>query len=99
MKDSKVKEPEILTAKTYFWSSAGNASQRRRNEEKNQSEVASFFESIGMEVTRKGDNVIGKAGAITAIFHYSESCNNVYSSLSVHNGEKKSNIRLLRKYY
>lgn len=95
----KKQEPQILTANTYFWSPSGNASGRRANEERRQNEVAEFFQAIGMSVERSGDNVIGKAGAIEVVFHYSESCNNVYKSLSVTNGGKRSNIKLLRKYY
>ena len=45
----KKQEPEILTANTYFWNPSGNASGRRRNEDKRIFEVKDFFESIGME--------------------------------------------------
>lgn len=35
--------PYILTANTFFWSPAGNASQRRRNEEYREKEIESFM--------------------------------------------------------
>lgn len=99
MKKTKVEEPSILTAKTYFWKPAESASGRRRNEERHLSEVALFFNAIGMSVERNGDKVTGVAGAIKAVFQYSESCKNVYKSLDITNNGKRSNIRLLRNYY
>lgn len=96
---AQVSEPSILTANTYFWKPGQNASSRRRNEERNQNKVADFFRSIGMEVTQKGDDIFGQKGYITAVFSYSESCKNVYKSLSVKRNGKNSNILSLRKLY
>lgn len=92
-----VVEPGILTANTYFWSSGGNASSRRRNEERHQAAVADFFEKIGFIVHRSGDAVIARRDDVEAVFHYSESCKNVYKRLAVRRGEKKTNITTIRK--
>lgn len=96
-------EPDILTANTYFWTPAWNASSRRSNERKRLAEVADFFRSIGMQAEEYRDYVEGEitvAGeTITAQFMYSESCKNVYKGLSVHRDGKRSNITALRKLY
>lgn len=92
-----ISEPSILSANTYFWNAAGNASTRRRNEEKRQAEVAAYFKAIGMEVETSGNSVIGEKDGIVAEFSYSESCKNVYKSLSVTRNGNGSNITALRK--
>jgi len=89
--------PEILTANTYYWSANSSADGRRRAEEKRQSQVASFFQSIGFQVNRNGDNVIAEKDGICAEFHYSESCKNVYKTFSVTRNGKRSNITAIRK--
>ena len=94
-------EPSILTANTYFWTAACNASSRRRNEERKQTEVANYLSALGFSVVRSGDNVTGTLltakGEVRVVFHYSESCKNVYKSLSVTRGGKNSNITTIRK--
>ena len=96
-------EPEILTASCYFWKPGCNASSRRNNEKRRQSEVGRFFEAIGLSVAFAGDRVTGESEEILAEFEYSETCKNVYKSLSVCRkvkGEwKKSNITALRRLY
>ncbi len=89
--------PEILTANTYYWSSFGDASSRRRAEEKRQSQVAEFFKAAGFQVERSGDNVIAEKDGVCAEFHYSESCKNVYKTFSVTSNGKRSNITAIRK--
>lgn len=68
----------------YFWSSAGNASQRRRNEEK-------FAES------NPDFNIETKNGLVEVSFSYSESCKNIYYSLDIRLDGEKKDIRLLKK--
>ena len=89
--------PSILTANTYFWSSASSASLRRRNEERHQAVVADFFGSLGMSVSQNGNDVIGEKDGIVAVFSYSESCKNVYKHLSITRNGKRSNITALSK--
>lgn len=95
----QVSEPSILTANTYFWSAGDSASDRRRNESRNLTNVANFFKSIGMNVKESGDKVVGEKDCVVAVFSYSESCKNVYKHLSVTRDGKCSNITSLRKLY
>lgn len=95
--ETTVTEPAILTQNTYFWSGAGNASNRRRNEERHQSAVADFFTKIGFIVHRDGDKVLARRDDVEAVFCYSESCANVYKTLAVMRNGKRSNITTLRK--
>lgn len=89
--------PSIFTANTYFWTPSSNASGRRRNEEKRQSEVAEFFKSIGFEVNHIGDKVIATHGDIEAVFEYRETCGHVYKSLCVTRNGKRSNVSAIKK--
>lgn len=95
----QIQEPAILTANTYFWSPGSIAGTRRRNEAQQFSIVASFFEAIGMKVTRTGHSVIGQKDDIVAEFQYRETCSTVYKSLEVVRNGKRSNIITLRKLY
>ena len=47
--------PSILTANTYFWTPAGNSSNRRRNEERHREAVTSYFVSEGFTFKSKLD--------------------------------------------
>ncbi|NLT51945.1 MAG: hypothetical protein GXX85_13630 [Ignavibacteria bacterium] len=94
---NQISIPSILTANTYFWNSANSASSRRYCEEKRQNEVASFFSEIGFNVKRNGDNVIATKEEVEVVFHYSESCKNVYKTLSITKNGKKSNITAIKK--
>lgn len=96
---SAINEPSILTANTYFWNSASNASSRRRNEERNLSTVENFLKSIGLQVTADSSKVIASSDNLEVRFYYSESCKNVYKSLEVYKNGKRSNITQLRKLY
>jgi hypothetical protein len=88
-------EPTILTANTYFWSSASSASSRRNNEERRNSEVTKFLMGLGFV---ENDGWMTK-GDLKVRFSYSESCNHVYKSLEIYRNGKKSNITALRKLY
>lgn len=64
-----IQVPQIVTANTYFWSSAGNASGRRSNEKRRNAEIEAFvneFSAIPMIIV-EGD--------------YRETCSNVYKSM------------------
>ena len=91
--------PSILTANCYFWNPCSSADGRRRCEEKRQSEVASFFHAAGFAVTRNGNSVNASGFGLDIDFHYSETCGNVYKSLSVYRNGKKSNITAIRKHF
>ena len=96
--NTAISEPAILSAGTYFWSAAGNASSRRRNEERHVASVAAYFAAIGLDVAEEGcDHVTGRAHDLSATFSYSESCKNVYKSLRVVVAGKPSNITQLRR--
>lgn len=95
----KKQEPAILTAKTFFWRPSGNSTGRRQNEDNRIAEVASFFESIGMETELFPGGVTGRKGEIEATFTYSESCKNVYKHFHTTRNGKTSNIHALRKLY
>lgn len=89
--------PEILTANTYFWKSSQSASGRRSNEIKRQNQVSEFFKENGFEVEINGDNVTATKGELKCVFHYSETCKNVYKLFSIYKSDKKSNITQLKK--
>ena len=93
----QISEPSILSANTYFWSSGSSASQRRSSESRNINNVAEYFRSIGLNVTVSCDTVTGTNDSIEATFFYSESCANVYKTLSIYRNSKKSNISAIRK--
>lgn len=62
--------PRIVTANTYFWTPAGNASGRRSNERRREAEIedfASLFDTVP---------------TITVEGSYRETCGNVYKSMS-----------------
>lgn len=94
-------EPTILTANTFYWTAAGAASSRRANEDRRQREVMQYLEWLGMDTSRAGGKVYGEIkfqGATVQVhFTYQESCKNVYKSLEIYHGVKRSNITLLRK--
>jgi hypothetical protein len=97
-----VNEPRIISANTYFWSSASAASSRRSNEERHQASVAAWFDELGMNVTRWDDKVKGSIhhpvlGLVEAWFVYRESCHNVYKTLKVMRAGCTSNVLTLRK--
>lgn len=94
-----VSEPTILTANTYFWSPSNNSGGRRHSEEKYRNIVSDFFRQIGMEVSIVEGKVVGVKDEIVAVFSYSESCKNIYKTLSVSRNGKASNITALRKLY
>lgn len=96
---TQVSEPEILTAKTYFYSPGRDSGARRRNEEKRRRQVADFFRAIGMQVSLEGGDVVGNLEEICAVFSYSESCHNVYKHLRITRNGTISNITSLRKLY
>ena len=91
-------EPSILTANTYYWSPESTANGRRKNEERRTNDVANYLSDLGFEVTEHdSNNVLAQLDEIEVRFHYSESCKNVYKSLAIFKGGKKSNITALRK--
>lgn len=93
-----IAEPSILTANTYYWSPNGTASGRCSNEERKTNDVAAYLKSLGFQITKQdSNNVLAENGEIEVHFHYSESCRNVYKSLCIFKGGKKSNITALRK--
>lgn len=97
-----VQEPMILTAPVYFWSPASHASGRRSNEQRRIDEVATWLESLGLEVVRQSNEVLAQGHGIDVTFRYSESCNHVYKHLDVRRLARpgkwiKSNITALRK--
>ncbi len=94
-----VTEPAILTANTYFWNSATNAANRRRNEERNLATVENFLKSIGLQVSTDSGKVVASSDDLEVRFYYSESCKNVYKSLEIYRNGKRSNITQLRKLY
>jgi hypothetical protein len=94
---STIQIPAILTANTYFWKPAASATARRRSEEQKKAMVATFFQAIGMDVKTLEDRVIAEKEDLMVIFHYSESCKNIYKSLTVKRGDKNSNITAIRK--
>lgn len=98
--NTKIQEPKVLTAKCYFWSPGGAASQRRNAEKARLGEVAEFFGEIGMTVTEHTDgHVIANRDGVVARFDYSESCHNVYKTLEITRNGKRSNITALRKFF
>lgn len=90
-------EPKILTANTYFWTPCMAASARRANEERKNSEVAEYFESIGMTVTNYPNHVYATLGEITALFQYQETCSCVKKTLCVTVAGNMSNVSAIRK--
>ncbi len=67
---------------SYFWSPGGNSSSRRYNEDR--------FPGVDFEI-------MTAKGLVQVIFDYSESCKNVYYSMSVYLNDVKKDIRLLKK--
>lgn len=92
-------EPSILTANTYFWNSANNASSRINNEKKHKHTVENFLKQIGFVIIENDEKVFAKLKELEVKFYYSESCKNVYKSLEIWKNGKKSNITSLRKLY
>jgi hypothetical protein len=73
--------PAIVTANTYFWTPAGNASGRRSNEDRRMKEIEDF------------GNAFSTVPTIRVSGEYRETCKNVYKSMSyevLKNGEWKS---------
>ncbi|WP_299823672.1 hypothetical protein [uncultured Pontibacter sp.] len=94
----QIQFPDILTANTFNWAAASNASTRRYNEKKRLDEVSSFFKEIGFQVHQDGDSVTATIDNLEVYFSYRESCKNVYKTFKVYRDGKKSNITVLRKY-
>lgn len=69
--------------KSYFWSPGGNASSRRRNEER-------------FEKSNPSYKVQTKKGIIEVRPDYSESCRNCYYKLSITLDGNSKNVRLLK---
>lgn len=94
-------EPSILTANTYFWKPGCSADNRRRNEARNAATVAAHLTALGFAVETGSGFANGTLqtakGEIAVRFSYSESCANVYKSLTVTRAGKNSNITTLRK--
>lgn len=90
-------EPAILTANTFYWTPACNASSRRRNEARQLATVATYLAALGFTVNDRDDRVSATNGNVEVVFSYSESCSNVYKSLQVTRGGKRSNISAIRK--
>lgn len=80
--------PEILTANTYYWRPASNASSRRANERRHAETVQRFLDRHAEALAAAG---------VEVSFSYSESCNNVYKRLEITRNGKKSNITALKK--
>lgn len=80
--------PEILTANTYYWRPASNASSRRANEKRHAETVQRFLDAHADAI---------RAAGLTVEFSYSESCNNVYKRCEITRNGKKSNITALKK--
>lgn len=68
---------------SYFWKAGGSAGERRSNEKR----FASRYPSVSF-ITKKGTILVEPS--------YSESCNNVYYSLSITLDEEKKNITTLK---
>lgn len=93
-----VEIPSILTAKTYFWSPAGNAAGRRSNEQRRLAEVENFLTSAGFaNVSNDGETVTGERDEIVVKFSYRESCHNIYKHLEILRDGKRSNITAIKK--
>lgn len=89
--------PTIFTANTYFWSPSKSAGERRRSEDKKIEEVNEFLIAVGFSLNDDGYYERKFKGCkIEVKFFYSESCANVYKSLSVYKDNKRSNVRLLK---
>ena len=80
--------PEILTAKTFFWTPGRHASERRSNEARRNGEVADFIAA--------NQAALDTAGVVID-FSYSESCSNVYKTCRITRNGKLSNITAVRK--
>ena len=80
--------PAIMTANTYYWRPASNASSRRANEQRHTTTVQAFLD-------RHADAI--RAAGIEVGFSYSESCHNVYKRCEIYRNGKKSNITALKK--
>jgi len=70
--------------KSYFWRPGGSASNRHRNEAR-------------FEASNPDFQVLTPMGTVEVIFHYRESCSNVYYSMDVYLDNAKKDVRLLRK--
>lgn len=71
--------------RSYFWSPGGNASTRRRNEDRFTSNHPAFQ-------IQDGENII------TVKPSYSESCKNCYYSMSIDINGSTKDVRALKKY-
>jgi hypothetical protein len=72
--------PDIITANTYFWQPHGAASGRRSNENRRQSEINDFCSRVNVIPT------------VFASGEYSESCKNVYKTMTYKVNDKTTNI-------
>lgn len=73
--------PSIVTAKTYFWSPEGSASGRRYKEKRRQEEIDEFAEEV-MKVVP----------TVKIEGSYSESCRNVYKSMTYYVNGRRTNL-------
>ena len=100
MKNTIEVEPDILTANTYFWIPGHDENNRQKREYYYCNMVKNFLKyTVGMEVIEEDRKITAKKDNITVMFEYHENYNYVTKKCSVYNGEKKSNIRTLRKLY
>lgn len=83
-----VEIPAILTANTYYWKPSSSASGRRSNEKRHADQVQRFLDTHAETL---------QAAGITVEFSYSESCHNVYKSLTIYKNGVKKDIRALKK--
>jgi hypothetical protein len=98
MATATVARPTFLTANVYFWSPAGSAAQRRRNEDNRHAEFTAWLESLGFTCVRRGDTTCAvHPDGRSADLVYRESVNHVYRTLQVYNAKgRRSNITILK---
>lgn len=97
-------EPTVLGANTFYWKPSPSASSRRSREIRNRNQVEEYLLSLGFEHDPDGGfkyvvNGGYKGKAVYVNFKYSESCSNVYKSLTVMWGDNNSNITTIRKIH
>jgi hypothetical protein len=98
--NNNLKIPKILEQNTFFFSSANNSDIRRWRESRVQNEVMAFLYILGFEIDITNglrDYFYAEKEEIMIRFSYQESSRKVYKSFKIWDGEKKSNIRILRK--
>ena len=78
--------PVTVTASTFFWIPAGNASGRRRNEQRRGAELDYFCSEI-MAIPD-----------VSATWNYSETCHNVYCSVHFRIGNRQTNLTGIKNH-